>query len=345
MTDNLTSNPPGYDSPTHASPSNSPKSLGERFATWISLTVQHVAITAACLICLHVLLIWFANFDPVLELAVHFAFHSLVAIALVIPVLWLTKHKRTAAVCMIPATYLFFLVQPWIFFPWEGTPKQDVLRVLCWNVWASNHSSAEIEKVIREANPDVFLVIELAPGFAEEIPWLQETFPYKHEVPSRTGSGIGIYSRRAEVDFKTHVYGVHHLPAIIASIRSVDGSRKMDLVAMHTTSPGPPRRAIARDKQLRVFREWALEQTQPICLAGDLNTTPWTRSFAELKQAGFRDSRSGAGNCASWPAWLGPVGIPIDHALSRGDCVITNRRVVPVEAGSDHRPISFELSF
>ncbi len=320
-------------------------SFRQRLLQLILLTIQHIAITAACMICLHVVLVWCSDSDPVVELSVHASAHVLLVALLVLPVLWWTGHKRTACVCSIPTAYLLFLVQPWIFIPSEAKPRQEVMRVLCWNVWASNDAKEEMESVIRHSKPDVLIIVELNPKLVEQMSWLVEDYPYRQELPSFSGSGIGVFCRHDNVQFETQAFGFKSQPAIVASFTSDDGKRHVDLVAMHTYSPTPPRRALRRDEQLRTFIDWSSKQSQPICLAGDLNTTPWSKSFLELIAAGFKDSRRGVGNCASWPAWFGPAGIPIDHALTLGECTITNRKVIPVVAGSDHRPIQFDLSY
>jgi endonuclease/exonuclease/phosphatase (EEP) superfamily protein YafD len=329
---------------------NPPKlNFGRRLLQLISLTIQHIAITAACGLCFMLVCIWFARVSPWLELLVHFSAHALVATLVVIPILWLTKHHRTAIVCSFVSAYLIFLVQPWYLIPLGSSPKLDALRVLSWNVYAANVEFDSIVEVIRKSNPDVLVIVEVRPDLLERAPWIKEQYSKCEVIPNSGGAGIGVYCRADDrkyiVDFEVHYFESRLMPSIVATLTSPDGTRRVDLVATHTFSPTPPYRAIVRDKQLGKFLEWSQKQTNPQCLVGDLNTTPWTRSFWELERAGFRDSRHGAGNCASWPAWLGSVGIPIDHAMTRGECTITERKVLSTYAGSDHQPIEFKLSF
>ena len=324
-------------------------SFGQRLLQLMSLTIQHVAITLACGLCIILVCIGFAQERPWLELAVHFSAHALVATLVVIPILWFTKHHRTAVVCCFVAACLALLVQPWYLIPMAGSSKPDALRILSWNVYAANEEFDSIVEVIRKSNPDVLVIVEVRLDLLDRAPWIKENYPQFEVIPNSGGTGIGVFCRAEDpkysVDFKVHHFGFRKMPSIVATLTSPDGSRQVDLVAIHTYSPTPPRRAIDRDKQLRKFLEWSLKQANPQCLVGDLNTTPWTRSFWGLERAGFRDSRHGAGNCATWPAWLGPAGIPIDHAMTRGECTITERKVLSTNAGSDHQPIEFRLSF
>jgi endonuclease/exonuclease/phosphatase (EEP) superfamily protein YafD len=330
---------------------NEPEKLSLR--QWLlrlmSLTIQHIAITVSCGLCFMLVCIGFARVSPWLELMVHFSFHALVATLVVIPILWFTKHHRTAVVCSFVGACLIVLVQPWYFIPIPRSSKPEALRVLSWNVYAANDEFDAVVEVIRQSNPDVLVIVEVRPDLLERAPWIKEQYPEFEVIPNWGGAGIGVFCRgddpQYSVEFEVRHFGSRLMPSIVATLASPDGTRHVDLIATHTYSPTPPYRATLRDKQLGKFLEWSQKQTNPQCLVGDLNTTPWTRSFWELERAGFRDSRHGAGNCASWPAWLGPAGIPIDHALTRGDCTITERKVLSANAGSDHRPIEFKLSF
>ncbi len=333
--------------------------FSRRLLSLISRTIQHIVITIACGLCALLVCVWFARLSTWLELAAHFSAHALIATLLVIPILWLTAHRRTAVVCCFVAIGFTCIVQPWHLIPFAKTSKPDALRVLSWNVLASNEDFDSIVDFIRGVDPDVLVLIEVRPDLLERAPWLTEHYPISKVIPNWGGAGIAVFCREAEdkysvdlavhnfysVDIAAQNFATRVMPSIVATFTSPDHARKVDLIATHTFSPTPPQRALLRDKQLRKFLEWSNQQNTPQCLVGDLNTTPWTQSFGELQQAGFRDSRRGAGNCPSWPAWLGVAGIPIDHALSRGECSITDRRVHFTNAGSDHCPIDFKLSF
>lgn len=323
-------------------------SIGRRLLRLISLTTQHIAITVSCGLCLMLVGIAFSRTSPWLELLVHFSFHALIATLVVIPFLWMTKHYRTALVCGFVAACLMFVVQPWKIIPLGSTSKPDALRVLSWNMYVANEEFDAIVDVIRNSNPDILVLIEVRPDFLERASWIKEQYPNFEAIPDSGGGGIGVFCRadsKYSVDFEIRNFGTRLRPSIVATLTRPGGSEQIDLVAMHTLSPALPYRAIVRDKQLYKFLDWSQKQANPQCLVGDLNTSPWTQSFLELEKAGFRDSRRGVGNCASWPAWLGWAGIPIDHAMTRGDCAITERKVLSTNAGSDHQPIEFKLSF
>lgn len=323
--------------------------FSRRLLGLISLMLQHIAITIACGLCVLLICVCCARLSPWLELSTHFSVHALVAALLVTPFLWLTAHHRTAVVCCFLALCFAYIVQPWYMLPYASKPKPDSIRVLSWNVLATNEEFESIVEFIRKVDPDVLVLIEVRPDLLQHAPWLSEHYPLSKVIPNWGGSGIAVFCRETEdkysVDFTVQNFATRVMPSIVATLTSPDGARKVDLVATHTYSPVPPQRALVRDKQLRKYLEWSNQQTNPQCLVGDLNTTPWTQAFQELQQAGFQDSRHGVGNLPTWPSWMGFAGIPIDHALTRGNCSITDRRVHATSSGSDHRPIEFKLSF
>ena len=78
-------------------------------------------------------------------------------------------------------------------------------------------------------------------------------------------------------------------------------------------------------------------------MMGDFNTTPWSPIFTELvDRRDWHDSRWGHGNQATWPAWIGGFGIPIDHALCTPGIKVLSRSTFDIP-GSDHRGVALEI--
>lgn len=301
------------------------------------------------------LLILLSRFHPLLELANHFVLHGLLAatLSLIVLVVQPPRNRWLQLGLVVSWCYLLFLVQPRGLYLHSPHPiaedARNSIKVLSWNVLAVNTSYAEINQVIQQADADVVVLIETQPNLIEQLPYLTTAYTSSYRVLAWAGNGISIFSKVAETEINLEPFGCPWQPALIASVpgkSSQDGQeKKIQLVALHTLSPIPIQRAELRDQQLASLRRWAAEQTDPVCVCGDLNTTPWTHSFWQLEQAGFVDSRLGVGNLATWPSFFGYCGIPIDHALTKGSCQITERRVLPTAPGSDHRPILFRLHF
>lgn len=285
---------------------------------------------------------------PVVELACHFSMHSMVALCLLVPTA-IYRGKRGWAIVLSAATLLALAItQPWELLPQKtssATQHKHAISILSWNVLASNQAHDEIRQIVAEADTDIVLLIEASPAHIRGLADVLNRYPHTITYPAWGGSGIALLSKVPVAKLELEPFTLAHQPAIIASLSLADSSQNLTLIAMHTVSPIPVWRTSYRDAQLAAMREWSLAQPGPLCLFGDLNVTPWAPSFRELIDAGFKDSRQGNGNCASWPASAGMLGIPIDHALTLGDCGIVDRQVLSGSRGSDHRPIRFELRY
>jgi endonuclease/exonuclease/phosphatase (EEP) superfamily protein YafD len=79
-------------------------------------------------------------------------------------------------------------------------------------------------------------------------------------------------------------------------------------------------------------------------LTGDLNSTPFSRAFANLcTDAGLKDSAIGYGLPNTWIPTPLPLGLPLDHVLISKDLMVFSREVGP-PAGSDHRWVKVVLT-
>ena len=99
-----------------------------------------------------------------------------------------------------------------------------------------------------------------------------------------------------------------------------------------------------RDGQLAELATLVGHQRHPVMLLGDLNASPWSYPFRRLlRDTGLLNSMRGWGVQPTWPAPLGPLGIPIDHVLHSEEIRITRRSTGPW-IGSDHLPLIIEFA-
>ncbi|MFO1065896.1 MAG: hypothetical protein U0892_18695 [Pirellulales bacterium] len=231
-----------------------------------------------------------------IELLAHFVVHALVGTSILFLLLLRIGSTKEKIACAIPLLYLLFLTEPWaVWLPIPLQPKlsadrSETVRVLSWNILYTNRNDDEMRSVVESRETDILILIEVSPSLLEGRQWLRTDKPFGTEKPAWRGAGIAVFTRREDITLETKFFYDENLPSIVIDIPASDGSRHMKLVAMHTASPMPPSRAIPRDLQLAAFRQWAQEQDCPVCLIGDLNTTPWTQGYKELEAAGFFDS-------------------------------------------------------
>ena len=114
--------------------------------------------------------------------------------------------------------------------------------------------------------------------------------------------------------------------------------------ALHTPSPITPRpRARAGPGAPRGWKVGRAGGRGAVVL-GDLNATPWSHGFRDLKQTGrLHSSLDGRGLQATWPSALGRLGVPIDHLLYSTGLTVVARSPGP-SFGSGHRSLWVTLA-
>lgn len=220
------------------------------------------------------------------------------------------------------------------------------VRVLLANVLTSNPDHQEVAALIAETKPDLIALVE--PNrvwFAALAPSLTG-YRGRIEIDDAANFGLALYAR-GEVTGSAEPLG--STQATLVATVTLDDSRAAPLTVV-LTHPIPPMTEAAQrihGRHLEAVAERAAELPRPLLLLGDLNTTPWTRSFAKLAHtAGLVDTRRGFGVQATYPAFpafAAPVRIPIDHALVSPELGVLGRRIErPI--GSDHLPVLLELA-
>ena len=81
----------------------------------------------------------------------------------------------------------------------------------------------------------------------------------------------------------------------------------------------------------------------PRLLVGDFNLTPYSPHFSDLlARTGMVDARRRQGLSATWPTWVVPLQVPIDHCIADPSLAVVGVRRGPV-VGSDHYPVEITL--
>ena len=217
-----------------------------------------------------------------------------------------------------------------------GTP----VRLLLANVLRSNPHHDRVATLIAETNADVIALVETdQPWFDALAPVLAGYARLEHHRDDNFG--LALYAR-GTITGKVEQLGID-LPTIVADVTLSSGPQ-FRIVVTHPWPPISRSAEVARDRQLAGVAARARELAAPILVVGDLNTTPWSRAFAELVSAlGLCDSRAGFGYQGTYPASSALVRIPIDHVLVSCDVGVRDRSIGS-DIGSDHLPVIVELA-
>jgi endonuclease/exonuclease/phosphatase (EEP) superfamily protein YafD len=280
----------------------------------------------------------FGRHDWRLDLLAHWRWHYLAAALILFLFLLVRRSYGTAA--LATATLLLNAVlfhasataSASLNGPRPGTP----LRLANVNVLYRNVEHDRVMAWLDSARPDITVIVEPTQAWLDALAPLERRLPQRIAFPVRDGHGMALYSRYPVNRFRLLRLGETRRVAIVAHLAI--GSQDLMLVAAH---PLPPRTAFEtreRDAYLRDLASVIASAGAPVILAGDLNSTPWSYSFQDLISATGLSARSFP---ATWPSFLGPFGIPIDHVLAKGAAIQAIQAGPYV--GSDHRPVLADL--
>ncbi len=129
------------------------------------------------------------------------------------------------------------------------------------------------------------------------------------------------------------------LPSAAVDIEAHIGHQPVELLALHTLSPGSSQRHLVRDEELNAVAHWLETATRPAIAFGDFNTTYFSPDFRRLlDDAHATSSQLGFGIQATWPHQFRPAGIAIDQSIYVGAITAVARYRGP-SLGSEHRTL------
>ena len=118
-------------------------------------------------------------------------------------------------------------------------------------------------------------------------------------------------------------------------------------VAVYAVHPRPPdsqAKSEARDSLFAELAGLVEKETMPVIVIGDFNASPWSYAFRDFtSETQLVNSQNGYGLSATWPTNLPLTLVPLDHML-HSDTLTTIDREVGPDLGSDHLPLSVEVS-
>jgi endonuclease/exonuclease/phosphatase (EEP) superfamily protein YafD len=217
------------------------------------------------------------------------------------------------------------------------------LRVVAANVRYSNRDYKRTLALIAAENPDVLGLLEVTDAWIEGVSRLGEDYPYRVVRPEDGAHGLALFSRVPIEELEDSPYReADQLTAIRVRV-DLPGTPVI-LTLAHLIAPTTPNRARVRNRQIRAIAGMiATDREREHIVIGDLNTTPWSPHYAALEQAGLTNAARGRGYTATWPAILGPLGIPIDHVLLSPGLHLQQFRS-GASFGSDHLPIIADVA-
>ncbi len=226
--------------------------------------------------------------------------------------------------------------------PAAGSPADRrrgtaAVTLVSYNALRRNPRKRRALDWIARSGADLAVVVEVTPDWREALlDRLGPLYPYRAFGPDNNGAGVAVLSR----------HPLRRLAALdiddqgLVAVRVLHPDLPFTLFAVHPAHA--IRRRSLRPQRAFLGRLAALVRRVggPVAVAGDLNTTPWSREFRRLlAQSGLDGPLLRAG---TFPARLGRFGLPIDHVLTGGGLRLAAVEPGP-DLGSDHRPVAARL--
>lgn len=237
-----------------------------------------------------------------------------------------------AAVAALDATPMTFRLIGRATLP---APASASLSLVSANVLCDSTAYDRVLAMVHREQPDVFVGIETTPDWITRLDTLGVDYPYRF-TPAELGVfGLSLYAK-APFDARLLHVGNRGMPLIRAEFATYI------LYVVHTMPPARLRLEADNRLYLRQLADMAGQETKPVVLAGDFNTTLWSRNMAPLIEDRWQWPL-GSGMAYSWPTQRPLMAIQIDQVLTHGFKAGTYRTLGDV--GSDHFPVRADLQF
>lgn len=217
-------------------------------------------------------------------------------------------------------------------------PPDSQLTVLSANVQMSSHSADHLLRIVREADPDLFLALETNERWDLELSVLTNRMPFTVQHVNSNYFGIHLFSRLPLLNPVVRFFSNDEIPAILSGVRLPNGG-EVRFIGLHPRPPRVGETLAHRDAQLMSAALAAREAAPPVILAGDLNAAPWEPVMRRLLRLGaLLDPRIGRGYFATFRATSWLESWPLDYVLFQDRIALRKFEVLPA-FGSDHYPV------
>jgi endonuclease/exonuclease/phosphatase (EEP) superfamily protein YafD len=282
------------------------------------------------------------------DLAVHFPVQY-AGLALLSFIIFAASHRPAwAALALLLAAFNAMSAAPVLAArsppPAAARTARDPVhvRVASINVLYTNGQFQRVADFIHHERPDAVVLVEMNAKWRRALEGLKKEFPYRYETLGAQHRGVNLWSRLPMKDVDVLPIEARQEPAVEATLTKQ--GRMLRLFGVHASWPATPASGGRRNRQLQLLAQRARAVTSmPLLVVGDLNVSPFSPHFRRLLEDGrLRSAADGFGWQPTWPSFVPPAGIQIDHALVNQAITVRDFRRGPFD-GSDHRPVIVDL--
>lgn len=239
--------------------------------------------------------------------------------------------------------YFSLTVQPPVQL---SSTDQPTITFATFNKLYSNSDLSRASDYFSDQNVDVLAIQEAQTDEVEQIRE-QLGFEYSHapdDLRTSFGTIVGIISRypieSAETIALTNDY------SLVRAVIVTPEQGKIAFYAVHLPGPFSPDLYRDRDTDIEALGRILQEETLPVVLGGDFNTTVFSPSLRQFNAV--TDSIVQPVTLERWPqcSWYGygaPLCLRIDHVYISEDLQLVDVNISP-DLGSDHRAVVVEFA-
>ncbi|MCK5505839.1 MAG: endonuclease/exonuclease/phosphatase family protein, partial [Thermodesulfovibrionia bacterium] len=181
-------------------------------------------------------------------------------------------------------------------------------KIYSANIYKDNRELSELNREIQKIDPDIVLLLEVTPKHREKLHPIVLTYPYRIENIFKGDLGFVFLSK-----FPVHDHRITKLSSYGNSLLEAMLEINQKSVMFYGLHAQRPDRGDFNERKRQFFEpaRRIREQSLPVIVAGDFNTTPYSPIFRKfVRLSGLRDSREGFRWQPSWPALFPPLWLP-----------------------------------
>lgn len=285
-----------------------------------------------------------ARFDIFFELMTHFYLEYFVVLLVAVPVLFLRKQRKQAAL-LSPFLLLaaFKVLSLYVPDPTPVPANAPRLRIVQTNVNTGNRNYNAVIKYVLSTDADIAAFEEVDQAWIDALQkGLKDKYPFFVSQSRADNFGIALLSKRPLLNASIKYFGGVELPCAVATV-NVDG-KPVTIVDLHVLPPMDDQMLIARNQEFKGIGTDRSVLGERCIIIGDFNSSSWSPYFEDmLRDLKLKDSRMGYGVQPSWPTMSILFRTTIDHLLTSEHFVTVKREIGP-EVGSDHYPVYAEVA-
>ncbi|WP_373055865.1 endonuclease/exonuclease/phosphatase family protein [Zunongwangia sp. H14] len=291
--------------------------------------------------------------------------YLIAAVALLIIFILVNKKWKTPSFLLLSGLVASIFIQLNFILPYFAGEKtvpnanmelvkpENTVSILLGNVLITNHHAEEFLDIIRNANPDMVLAMEVDDWWVENLQSLNSTYPHRMSLPLDNAYGMALYSKLPLENTKIRFFNHSRVPSFHADVKLPSGKR-FRFHGMHPVAPFPSDKYPenigdgGKDEQkevaLQKLGKIVAREEIPSLVAGDFNDVSWSHTSRLLEKEDILDNvRIGRGLYNTFNAKSLMMRWPLDHFFVSEEFSVVKIQRLP-KFHSDHFPILAELA-